>query len=253
VAIVTAGDELARADDFDRVTRGTAIPESNGPMLAAALEFAGARPHLLPPAPDEPGALRRRLDRARAGPDAGGGAAPDLLLTVGGASMGEADLLKDVLEESGMELDFWRVRIRPGSPFSLGRLPDGLPVLSLPGNPASAFVTFHLFVRPLLRRLLGSPTPHLPVLRARAAEPLTSVARLCHFHRVTLETEGSAPPLARLTGPQGSGLVRGLGTAQGLAVLPEGLTEVAEGAPLHCLHLDALLDGRADPGYPEAV
>jgi molybdopterin molybdotransferase len=246
VAIVTAGDELAR-DDFDRVLRGEAVPESNGPMLAAAVERAGGVPHLLPVAPDEPAALRHRLDEALRGT---GGGPPDLLLTVGGASMGEADLLKDVLEEMEMRLDFWRVRIRPGSPLSLGWLPGDVPVLSLPGNPASAFVTFHLFARPLLRHLLGSPTPHLPVVEATAGEELSSVPRLCHFHRVRFADGPGGRPHALLTGPTGSGLVAGLAVAHGLAVVPEGVRRIAPGEPVTCLRLDALLEGRRDPGYP---
>jgi molybdopterin molybdotransferase len=253
VAIVTAGDELARGADFQRVIRGEAVPESNGAMLAAAVADAGAEPHLLPLAPDDHGILRDTVREALAGFPGDDDRGPDVLLTVGGASMGEADLLKDVLEDLGMRLDFWRVRMRPGSPLSLGWLPGDLPVLSLPGNPASAFVTFQLFARPLLRRMSGSPAPHLPVVHARAQERLGSVAHLCHFHRVTLHGDEGGLPGARLAGLQGSGLVRGLGVAEALAVMPEGVTVVEPGSPVTCLRLDARLEGSADPGYPEAV
>lgn len=245
IAILTTGDELAPVADFDRVLRGEAVPESNGPMLAAAVANAGGEALMLGVAPDDPAGLAEAL-----APVLDGDPPPDLLLTVGGASMGDADLLKDVLEAAGMVLDFWRVRIRPGSPLSLGRLPTGCPVLSLPGNPASAFVTYHLFARPLIRTMLGSATPHLPTAAAVAGEALPSVEGLCHFHRVVLEDPAAGGvPRARLTGPQGSGLVAGLGRARALAVVPEGVSGIGEGEPVTCLRLDAPLAGRADPGY----
>ena len=144
--------------------------------------------------------------------------------------MGERDLFKRVLDERAFELSFWRARIRPGTPVSFGRLPrpgrPPLPVFGLPGNPGSAFVTFHLFVWPFLRRMLGDPRPGLPSVRAVAGHPFRSPGHLTHFFRVRLE---GAAPLAISTGPQGSGLVRNLARADGLMILPEGTTEVQAG------------------------
>ncbi len=238
VAILSAGDELRAPGDIDDVRAGVGIPESNGPMIAAAVRAAGGEPILIGPARDDARDIARRVEQARGA---------DLLITIGGASMGEADLMKRVLLEHGLRLAFWRVRMRPGSPLSFGRL-DALPVLGLPGNPASAFVGFHLFARPMIRRLVGDPAPYAPVLQARAAEPFHTSPGLCHCLRVSLERDG-ATMLARSAGPQGSGLVHPLAAAQGLAVVPEGVARVEVGDPLRVLLVDAAEPGRADPGY----
>lgn len=237
VLILTGGNELRSLSAFDEVVEGRAIPDTNGPMLAAAVRACGGRPRTTGPARDDPADLRRRLERAH---DA------DLVITVGGASMGEADLLKRTLEDDGLEIDFWRVRMRPGSPMAYGRLPrpgggPPVPLLSLPGNPASAFVTFQLFGHPLVRRLAGDPSPHRPTVRARAGERFGSTARLCHFHRVLLE---SGPvhddlPTARLSGHPGSGLVQSLGRAAGLAVVPEGVEAIEPGDEVEVVLLRA--------------
>ena len=189
----------------------------------------------------------------------------DALVTTGGASMGEKDLLKSVLLRLGFRLDFWRARVRPGSPMSFGHLPraeNDLPVFGLPGNPASAFVTFHVFVAPYLRARLGSARPRGTTVEARTDTALASPPGLTHYFRVrfcdqTAERQSGepdvtgpaahAPPRSRpggprctLTGPQGSGLVRSLRDADGLAILPEGVSRVEEGEPVAVL----LLPGR---------
>jgi molybdopterin molybdotransferase len=151
---------------------------------------------------------------------------------VGGASMGEADLVKRVLDEMGYRPDFWRVRMRPGSPVGFGWLPRPRgrvqPVFSLPGNPTSAFVTFEVLVRPFLLRTAGHLRTERRRIVALAAEPIRTPARLTHFLRVSLEGEGRGTR-AGLTGPQGSGLVSGLAHATGLAVVAEDSPGVEEG------------------------
>jgi molybdopterin molybdotransferase len=109
-------------------------------------------------------------------------------------------------------------------------------VLGLPGNPASAFATFHLFVRPALLRLGGHRRVELPTVTAQAGVALAGGFNLTHFLRVRLETDAGAL-VATPTGPQGSGLVRGLARADGLAVVPEGTDEVAAGSPVTVLLL----------------
>jgi molybdopterin biosynthesis enzyme len=249
VAILTGGDELRPTSAFDDVAAGRAIPDSNAPMLAAAVVEAGGVPLLLGPARDDPADLRRWIE---------GAAGADLLLTVGGASMGEADLLKRTLEDDGLRIDFWRARIRPGSPVAFGWLPrpgarpvgPPIPLLSLPGNPASAWVTFQLLGRPLLYRMSGRPGPFPPVVSAVAGDRLPSSERLCHFHRVTLEPApaGSARPTARLSGHTGSGLVSSLGRADALAVVPEGVASIAPGEDVEVI-LVKEVDGVRVPGF----
>lgn len=231
VAILTNGDELVGPEEFERVRRGNAIPDTNGPTLAAAVEAMGGasiRPGI---ARDHPESIRQHVERAFEA---------DALVTVGGASMGAGDLFKRVLDDMGFELDFWRVRIRPGSPFSYGRLPRPghaapLPVFGLPGNPGSAFVTFQLLVRPFLLALAGHRHVFRPRVRAEAADGFAGKSELTHFFRVRLKDTDGALPRAFLTGPQGSGLVTSVGHADGLAVLPEGVGEVPPGGEVQVI------------------
>ena len=235
VSILSTGDELRTVEGFDDVVAGRGIPDTNGPMLGAAVEACGAEAVSLGVARDRREGIRDRLRRALE---------TDLLLTTGGASMGTGDLLKRVMEEEGLEVDFWRVRIRPGSPFSLARLPrpggPPLPVLGLPGNPASAFVTFQVFARPLLLQMAGHARIHRRTVEARAGETISSTPRLTHFHRVTLSRDpsGGRRPVAALAGHPSSGLVRSLGRAHGLGIVPEGMTAVEPGESLEVVLLD---------------
>ena len=241
VAILATGDELRTSEQYDEVRAGAGVPESNGPMLAAAAAAASAIPLAMGIAPDEAGELRGRVEDA---------ADADALVTIGGASMGEADLVKRVLDDLGFRQDFWRVRIRPGSPFGFGWLPRGdreQPVFGLPGNPTSAFVTFELFVRPFLLALGGHRHVLRRTVRCEAGETLKGPGDLTHFLRVSLDPS-TAPARVRLSGPQGSGLVSTLARADGLAIVPEDATEIPQGDAVDVLLLD---DGPAcEPSRP---
>lgn len=237
VALMATGDELRTAERYEDVLAGAAIPESNTPMLSAMVREAGAVVGEVSLAPDDPDEILAHVERA---------AEDDVLVTIGGASMGEADLVKRVLDRAGFRQTFWRVRMRPGSPFSFGYLERGTrlqPVFGLPGNPSSAFVTFELFVRPFLRRLAGHKRCFRPTERLTAGEELRGPVDLAAYLRVRIDRSVDAP-MARLTGPQGSGLVRGLALADGLAVLPEGVGTIPAGAPVSVL----LLDGNGGGG-----
>jgi molybdopterin molybdotransferase len=200
-------------------------------MLASMVRAVGADPILVGPASDDPAHLRECIERGRWS---------DVLVTVGGASMGEADLVKRVLQEMGFSLDFWRVRMRPGSPISFGWLPaeqGRLPVFGLPGNPSSAFVTFELFVRPFLLRLAGHRHVRRRSVPCRAAERFDTPAELTYFQRVRLDARDGEMH-ASLTGPQISGLVTGLALADGLAVVPPSQECVEPGEPVQVMLLD---------------
>ncbi len=233
VGILTTGDELVAPEAFGRVLAGEAIVDSNGPMLAVQVAEAGGVPSVLGPARDTEGSLRRGVEAARG---------LDALVTVGGASMGTHDLVKRVLDQVGFRLEFWRVRVRPGSPFSFGWLAGGVgsevPVFGLPGNPASAFVTFELLVRPFLRAVSGFAGTERPRVRAVLEDDLRSPADLTAYLRVELDRVGGAYR-ATLTGPQGSGLVHSLPRADGLAVLPEGMAHAAAGSEVEVILLKA--------------
>lgn len=231
VAILPTGDELREARDYDDVRAGLGVPESNGAMLTAMVSSIGAHAIHLGIAPDDPQELARHIER---------GADADVLVTIGGASMGEADFVKRVLDEAGFELDFWRVKMRPGSPISFGWLTHGdrrQAVFGLPGNPSSAFVTFEVFVRPFLLRLAGHRRVLRRTMTCLAGERMETPADLTYFQRVHLRRDGTAT-IADLTGPQLSGLVSGLASADGLAVIPPDTTAVRAGGPVEVMLLD---------------
>jgi len=245
VVILPTGDELRKPRDFTDVEAGFAIPESNGPVLQALCEALSLPTTLLPPAPDDDSALHDALDHAT---DA------DVLITLGGASMGTADRVKAVLSERGFELDFWRVKMRPGSPFSFGHLPrDGrqpVAVCGLPGNPASAFVTFLVLVRPFLLALAGREDRHLPTSAARTGSQLPTHPERTQFVRVRLGRDEDGGWVTQPTGPQGSGLVQSVAAAEALAVVPAGPSELEAGSAVRILHLYGRA-GQREAGYKD--
>lgn len=239
LAILSNGDELVDLDDFDQVAAGRRIVNSNAYSLAGAVAAAGAEPILLGIAGDDEGSIREHLEASR---DA------DALITTAGASVGEHDLMKGVLEEMGFALDFWRVQMKPGSPFSFGQL-DGMPVFGLPGNPVSALVTFEVLVLPALRRMLGRRAVHTPAFRVRTAEAVKARPRKTQFLRATLEDDGRGGRLARLTGPQGSGILSSMTRADVLLVVPAGPEPVPAGSELTAIPLPVPDDGVETPGF----
>ena len=242
-AVLASGDEIASPDRFSDVLAGRAIPDSNGPTLGAAVQQSGGEAMRLGVARDTEASVREHLLRA---------AGSDLLITIGGASMGEGDLFKRAMDDLGYEPDFWRVRIRPGSPFGFGHLPIGeqraLPVFGLPGNPASAFVTFHLFVRPVIAAMGGHGRPGQPALRARAGETMRGAGKLTLFPRVTLHEGPGSEWTARLTGSQSSALVTSSGRAHALAVIPAEVERIEEGD-----EVDIMLLGGGPGWWPTSV
>lgn len=227
IGVLANGDELADFDEVDEVRAGRRIMNSNSYGLAAGLRRVGAIPVDLGIAADTAASVSAALER---------GAACDGIVSSAGVSVGDHDRVKEALDEAGFEREFWRVKIRPGSPMTFGTL-AGRPFWGLPGNPVSALVTFEVFLRPALRHMAGHARPSRPRLVAEAAETIRSPGELTHFYRVELAYRASDVPLARLTGPQGSGILTSLVRADALAVLPEGVTEVAAGERLSVLLL----------------
>ena len=236
VAILASGDELVDFDHLDRARSGEAIVNANAYALAALVRAAGGHPVDFGIARDTPDDVHARLAAAC---DAG----CDVVLTTGGVSVGPRDLVRPAFAALGGTLAFWRVRMRPGGPLAFGTLPhaagrrDGapLPWFGLPGNPVSTAVTFSLFVRPLLRILAGDARPFRRLLAARLAEPLQTPAPLTHFLRATLATDPKGALVARLTGPQGSGLLSSLASADALVVVPADTRALPAGAPVRVL------------------
>ena len=139
--------------------------------------------------------------------------------------MGETDRVKDVLDDLGFQLDFWRIRMRPGSPVSFGHLPregGSVPVMGLPGNPVSAMVTCLVLAGPAIRALGGHRRRFPFSTRAIVRSPLSGPEKLTRFFRVTLTPESSGGWGARAAAGQGSGVIKSMALADGLAVVPDG-------------------------------
>ncbi|HEX9564474.1 MAG TPA: gephyrin-like molybdotransferase Glp [Gemmatimonadaceae bacterium] len=227
VAIAGSGDELVDLDRFDEVTAGRKIVGSNRYTLDALVRQAGGIPLDLGNASDSPESLRAVLERSRGA---------DLLVTSAGASVGEFDYTRQVLESMGAELRFWRVRMRPGAPLGFGAL-DGMPWIGLPGNPVSAMVTFELFARPVVRRMLGQVRVHRRPVPVVLEEPVSIGAALTHFFRAILSVRDDGVLTARLTGPQGSGILTSMARANALLIVPEDRPRVQAGERLNALPL----------------
>ena len=229
VAFMGSGDEIVDLDQSDDILAGRKIATSNSYTLHALIRRTGGIPVDLGLARDTKDSLREHLGGAR---DA------DLLVTTAGVSVGEHDFVREVLAELGCDMKLWRVRMRPGAPLGFGLL-GGTPWIGLPGNPVSTMVTFELFVRPAIRRLLGHRLPFRRTVPVCVAEPITLGPRLRHFLRAVVQPEGAGGALvARLTGPQGSGILTSMARANALLIVPEDRAGVSAGDTLAALLLD---------------
>jgi molybdopterin molybdotransferase len=229
VAIVSTGDELV---EVDTVPGPGQIRNSNSYSLAAQVLAAGGVPHILGIAHDNEADTRSLLGRA---PEF------DLMVTTGGVSMGDFDVVKTVLEQIG-ELDFWKVAMRPGAPQTYGTI-GGTPFFGLPGNPTSTMVGFELFVRPAIRKMRGFADLDRPRVLATLAEDIRKKSDRHYFMRgVLTRVEGAAPGAlaheARLSGNQSSAMLSSMHRANCLISLPEGLSSVVAGSVVDCIRLD---------------
>jgi molybdopterin molybdotransferase len=246
VALLVTGDELVEIGDREGMAGGVRRVDILSSSLPPILRSAGARVHEPVRVGDDEAALRAAIARAAEG--------ADLIVTTGGASMGDADLVKKALDSLDWKPDFWRIRMRPGSPVSLGRVvaPESgrsVSILGLPGNPTSATVTAILFALPAIRSMGGHRRRTLRSLRATAAEPLGGPVGLTRFLRVRLEPGGAGSWRAHLAGSQGSGALQSMAMAEGLAVVAEGTPGLDPGREVEVLLLpDSLWSGvRGEP------
>jgi molybdopterin molybdotransferase len=233
VAILGTGDELVPAGEPIGPAQ---IHDSNSIGLAAQAADAGAETISLGIAGD-------RLDDV-AGRLRTGIAEAEIVIASGGVSVGAHDVVKDAFEQSG-RLELWRIAVQPGKPLAYGvaTRPDGgtAHFFGLPGNPVSSFVTFELFVRPLLRRLAGHrDVIGRPGIRARLTDRIGSSPGRRTFARVTLAPDPDAQGgwFASLAGGQGSHVLSALAAADGLAVVPEELEGLPAGADVDVIRLD---------------
>jgi molybdopterin molybdotransferase len=208
VGILATGDELIA---IDAPWQPGKIRNANSYANAAQVLKYGGMPVLL-------GIARDRIDTVANRLHAGLSQGLDLLITSGGISVGDFDVVKKVLATEG-EISFWQVRMRPGKPLAFGQIGD-VPLVGLPGNPVAAMVSCELFVRPALSRMLGLVTPRPPAITATLLEDVKSKLGFRYYVRVALEQRDGIV-CARLTGEQGSGILLSMVKAQGLAIIPE--------------------------------
>ena len=229
VAILGSGDELVDLDEFDRVVAGERIVASNSYTLHALVRAAGGVPVPLGNARDTEASMRALFARAV-------DARPDLIVSSAGISVGAFDYTRDALDAMGADLKFWKVRMRPGAPLGFGAV-AGIPWVGLPGNPVSAMVTFELFVRPAVRRMLGHVRLHRRPVPVTLEEPVQIGAQLTHFLPAIVTSQPSGELTARLTGPQGSGMLTSMARANALLVVPEDRPSHAAGDRLSAILL----------------
>ncbi len=227
VAILSTGDEVV---DPGQPLRPGQIYDSNAYSISAMVHAHGGIPRRLGIAKDTVEALTARL---REGLDA------DMLVTSAGVSRGDYDVVKDVLAKEG-EVDFWTVRMRPGKPLAFGAFVSGdrrVPHIGLPGNPVSSMVSFELFGRPAIFRMLGRADWQRPVVRAVADEPIPNTdGRRVYARAILTQRDGAWH--AALTGPQGSGILTSMAQANALAVVPEHVLGIHPGEEVDCLLID---------------
>ena len=227
VAILATGDEL--------VALGKPLPQgkiynSNSFSIAAQVLRYGGLPQIMGIGRDQ---IKDITDKLK------GALSADMLLTSGGVSMGNYDLVKDVLAKEG-EVSFWTVRMKPGKPLAFGTI-KGIPHLGLPGNPVSSMITFELFARPAILKMMGKKDFSKPTIEAILEGHIKNTDGRRIFARATVSREDDRY-LARVAGPQGSGILTSMSRANGLVIVPEDVEAVEEGEPVKVLMLDWIME-----------
>lgn len=224
VAILATGDELLTLDE--PIEPGK-IRSSNTYTLVSQCKRCKAVPMNLGIAKDTKEDVASKLEEARAA---------DVIVTSAGVSVGDYDIVKDVLEELGTRFEFWKVAMKPGMPTAFG-LMEGKPVFGLPGNPVSSMVTFELFVRPAVLKMMGRKRLKRPVVSAVLEEEVQKKPGRVNFVRAWVTCVDGVYH-ASTTGPQGSGILRSMSLANGLIVVPKDTTLLNKGEEVSVQLLD---------------
>lgn len=218
VLVVSTGSELV---EVGHPAGFGEVPDANSYLLAAAARDAGADAYRVGIVPDDHtkllDVLESQLLRA------------DVLVTTGGVSMGAFDIVKQALSELGT-VSFTRVAMQPGKPQGFGHLGDHVPIFCLPGNPVSALVSFEVFVRPAIRKLLGKRSIQRATVQASALERIESPAGVRQYRRGVLHREANGGYSVTLVGGPGSHLIAAMASANCLVVIDEEVTEVVSGS-----------------------
>jgi molybdopterin molybdotransferase len=223
VALIASGDELVMPGEDPAPDQ---IIASNTFALAAMIEAAGGEARMLPIARDTEASLRAVFALTQG---------CDLIVTVGGASVGDHDLVGRVASDLGLERAFWKIAMRPGKPLMAGRV-LGIPMLGLPGNPVSAIVCGHLFLIPMLKAMLGLPDPAPQTLTAALGEDLPANGPRAHYMRARLSTPNgiaTVTPFAR----QDSALLTILTEADALVIVAPDAPPQPKGSAVNYIPL----------------
>jgi molybdopterin molybdotransferase len=223
VAILGTGDEVI---DVHEALQPGKIRNSNSYLLEASVRKAGAEPQRLGVARDTVESLREKFSEA---------IQCDLIITSGGVSVGEFDLVKNIMTEQG-EIHFWLINMRPGKPVAFGHI-GAVPLLGLPGNPVSAAVTFELFGRPVIRKMLGHTSLLHPQADVVVEDGVSERVMRRHYVRAHVEWHDGRL-IAHTTGNQGSNIMTSLLNANALLIVPEGGIVIEPGATARAIMLD---------------
>jgi molybdopterin molybdotransferase len=223
VAILATGDELV---ELGQPLSEGQIYNSNSYSAAAQVLRYGGIPRVLGIAKDTEADLESKIKEA---------ITADMLLTTGGVSMGDYDLVKDALAKQG-KISFWKVRMKPGKPLAFGTI-KGVPHLGLPGNPVSSMITFELFARPAMLKMMGKTNLTRPTVEVIMESRIKNSDSRRIFARAIVRKEGDRL-YAKTTGPQGSGILTSMSMANALVIVPENVAAVKEGDAVKAIMLD---------------
>ena len=215
VSILSTGDEIL---ELDETPQGPQIFNSNGHMLAAQIKSAGGIPIYLGIAKDTEKDLMEKFEWALKA---------DIVVSSGGVSVGDYDLVKSSLQKMGQDMLFWKVAMKPGKPLAFGRI-GKTPIFGLPGNPVSSFVSFEQFVRPSLRKVLGCSDLSHKTVQAKLARTIHKKPGRLHFLSSIVswaDGEYTVTP----AGEQGSGILKSAANANGLLIFPLEAEEIKQG------------------------
>ena len=236
VAVVATGDELV---DIDENPSPWQIVSSNSYSLAAQIIDCGGIPLQIGIAKDTREDLVAKFKAALRA---------DIIVSSGGVSVGDYDLVKDVMKEVGNKMQFWRVAMRPGRPLAFGSM-GGVPIFGLPGNPVSSMIAFEQFVRPSILKMMGHKNLFRRTVKAAVREDITKMEGAKHFIRARVECKNGKFTVTS-TGDQGSGILKSMVRANGLIILPENSTSVKKGEEVTVQLLDGSLEHTLKPQYP---
>ncbi|MFZ3066416.1 MAG: gephyrin-like molybdotransferase Glp [Nitrospirota bacterium] len=235
VAILATGDELV---DLDEEICGAKIINSNTYAVGAQIQECGALPILLGIARDRQDELEEKL---RLGMNA------DIIITSGGVSVGDYDHVKDVVKGLGGDLRLWKVAIKPGKPLAFSML-NSRPMFGLPGNPVASMVTFEIFVRPAILKMMGHKKIFRPIIDATIKDDLKKKENRRHFIRASVQSDGDGY-VVETTGDQGSHMMTSMTKANGLIIFHENDTAIKAGDKVKVMLLDRSFEYRKDAGY----